>query len=53
MNPLTDTVNTYFALLLITIVGAAASILIIHVATATSYPVLGINSINYALSLTH
>ena len=48
---LTQRINTYFALLAITVVGAGASLLIIHVATATSYPALGIGAAQYATAL--
>jgi hypothetical protein len=50
-NVLTRKVNSYLSVLLITIIGAAASLTIIHVATQTSYPLMGIESIEYAEGL--
>ena len=35
-----DRINTYFAMLLITIAGAGASLLIIHVAYANTFTIL-------------
>ncbi|MDO8566990.1 MAG: hypothetical protein Q7R58_02460 [bacterium] len=35
-----DTINTYFATLLITIAGAGATLLIVHVALANSFEII-------------
>ena len=40
MNPITRKVNTYLAVLFITIAGAGASLIIIHVAYANTFEVV-------------
>ena len=42
------TVNTYFGMFVLTVVAAGATLLIVHIATATEYPMLGGNAAEYA-----
>ncbi|HEY4522777.1 MAG TPA: hypothetical protein VJK73_00180 [Candidatus Paceibacterota bacterium] len=42
------TVNTYFGMLILTVVAAGATLLIVHIATATEYPTLGGNAAEYS-----
>lgn len=50
-NLLTQRINTYFALLAITIIGAGGALMIMHVANQTTYAALGIGTAQYAAAL--
>ncbi|HUQ30297.1 MAG TPA: hypothetical protein VM103_02130 [Candidatus Paceibacterota bacterium] len=44
----TKRVNTYFAMLLVTICGAAATLLIVHIANADTYSIVSTDEAQYA-----
>jgi hypothetical protein len=39
MNPLTNQINAYFAVLIITVFGSGATLLIVHIANASTFTV--------------
>ncbi len=48
MHFTTYTLNTYFAMLIVTIIASGASLLIVHVATAKAFPLLSGDEAQYA-----
>lgn len=50
-SALTQNINTYFAILIVTIFGAGASLILIHVSTDASFAFMTTSSMEYAAAL--